>query len=312
MKFHLNFSPQKPNYSIEHKHTLFLIGSCFSNNIGDYLINHEFNTLVNPTGILFNPLSICDYLTNLIHQKDSLQNLILQRDLTFYSYQHHSSVNSTTKEKLLKKVKKINLSTLEFIKSSDFIFITFGTAYYYYHTGLQTVVANCHKQANTQFDKKRLSVEEIVSSYSELISEIRKLNSRVKIIFTVSPVKHLKDGLIENSVSKSILLLATHQLVETQPDCYYFPAYELVNDDLRDYRFYKEDLAHPNDLAIRYVWEKFSYNFFNEKTVSANEKITKLNQILTHRPIHQTMETSNLYEKKITELKAKIANDLKQ
>ena len=170
------------------------------------------------------------------------------------------------------------------------------------------MVANCHKQPQQIFEKNILAVNEIVSAYSGLIKKLQSFNQKLKIIFTVSPVKYLKDGVIENNLSKSVLTIAIHELIKQHKSCYYFPAYELVNDDLRDYRFYKEDLAHPNDLAINYVWEKFSDTCFNQKTILLNKEINKLNLALNHKE----MNTGSLEQKKLQDFISKQKEEIKK
>jgi hypothetical protein len=212
--------------------------------------------------------------------------LILKRDDIFYSYLHHSSINSSNENDLKENINSENKKAHQFLNECDQLIITFGTAFLYQHIALNKTVANCHKQAATAFEKKCISVTEIIESYSVLIQKLQKFNPKLKLIFTVSPVKYLKDGIVENNLSKSTLILAIHELLIQNNNCYYFPAFELVNDDLRDNRFYKEDLAHPNELAINYVWEKFSASCFNEKTMAINKQINKLNLAIDHREMN--------------------------
>ena len=308
MQFHLNYLPQKFDFNIEHNQGIFLIGSCFSENINHILSSYKFKTSANPNGILFNPISIADCLSNIINLNVEYDNFILNRNGIYYSYLHHSSINSTNKSELITRIKKQNADANRFLSNSNYLIITFGTAFLYNHLNLNKVVANCHKQPSNIFDKKLLSVNEICDSYTQLIKCLRTLNPELKIIFTVSPVKHLKDGLIENNISKSTLILATSKLVNENKNCYYFPAYELVTDDLRDYRFYKEDLAHPNELAINYIWEKFSSTCFNEKTIATNKLIYKINSALNHRK----MTEENIEEEKLNEFILKQKDELKK
>ncbi|MBL7933143.1 MAG: GSCFA domain-containing protein [Bacteroidia bacterium] len=285
MRFHLDHTPENPGFKLSHQDGLFLIGSCFSNNVGDYLNNYRFNISSNPNGILFNPLSISLCFRDILDLKKPDNKLILQRDEIFYSYHHHSSVSGTSPQSLQETISKKNKEQNEFLKKSALVIITFGSAYYYYHKSLATAVANCHKQPGQLFEKRILSVDEIVTDYSNVIKNLRKLNPNLKVMFTVSPVKYLRDGIIENNLSKSTLILAVHELVKNIKDCFYFPAFELVNDDLRDYRFYKEDLVHPNNLAIEYICQKFSDCFFDEQTQQINLLLEGLNKALAHRPI---------------------------
>lgn len=283
MRFHLNYTPARFPFDINHASQILLIGSCFSENIGKLLSDHKFHVFSNPNGILFNPFSICNSIAGVLDGNTTRQELILERDGLYYSYLHHSSVNAKSREELLSRIAAQNSMTLDFIKRVNYLVITLGSAFYYVHKDLGITVANCHKQPGPVFEKKRIKVPEIVERFSLLLQQLSLLNPALNVIFTVSPVKYLKDGVTENSLSKSTLVLGIHELVEKHSNCFYFPAYELVNDDLRDYRFYKEDLAHPNQLAIGYIWEKFSAACFNPATQDLNQAIHKLNMALDHR-----------------------------
>lgn len=287
MQFHLNYRPTASNFKIAHSDDVFLLGSCFSENIHQYLHNYKFKTLSNPNGILFNPASIAACLKNILHQSDLNEKYVLERDGLFYSYLHHSSVSDSNKKELLKKINSENIAAFSFLKQAQVLIITFGSAYTFDHRELDASVANCHKQKGTLFLKKLLNVHDIVTEYSHLIRKLLLLNPEMKIVFTVSPVKYLKDGVVENNLSKSVLLLAVHELVKNE-HCFYFPAYELVNDDLRDYRFYKPDMAHPNEQAVEYVWNKFADCFFTDPTKILNKEIQKLNIALAHKPTNAT------------------------
>ncbi len=283
MRLHLDFSVPKSTFSINHHHKIGLIGSCFSENIGNLLSAHKFKTLSNPNGILYNPLSIYNGIRSAINCVDFKEKYIIQRDNLFYSYLHHSRVHSPSKSELIETINNRTQQTHDFIKTCDYLIITFGTAFYYYHLNLKTTVANCHKQPSKLFEKCLSTTENCVKKYSEIIDSLKLINPTLKIIFTVSPVKYLKDGVVENNFSKATLILTVHELMKKNKNCFYFPAYELVNDDLRDYRFYKEDMAHPNEQAINYVWEKFSDCFFDSKTNQLNQHILKLNLAINHR-----------------------------
>lgn len=289
MQFHLNYRPTASNFKIAHSDDVFLLGSCFSENIHQYLHNYKFKTLSNPNGILFNPASIAACLKNILHQSDLNEKYVLERDGLFYSYLHHSSVSDSNKKELLKKINSDNLAAFSFLKQAKVLIITFGSAYTFDHRELDASVANCHKQKGILFLKKLLNVHDIVTEYSHLIRKLLLLNSELKMVFTVSPVKYLKDGVVENNLSKSVLLLAVHELVKNE-HCFYFPAYELVNDDLRDYRFYKPDMAHPNEQAVEYVWNKFADCFFTDPTKILNKEIQKLNLALAHKPTNATSD----------------------
>jgi hypothetical protein len=295
MQFHLNYTPKPSDFKIDHDSKIFLTGSCFSENIGNYFQSYKFRSFSNPNGILFNPASIANSLQTIINGEDIDQKFIIQREGLFYSLLHHSSINSSTIEGLGNKINDINKQASEFLRTSDLLIITFGSAFVYRHNVLNKTVANCHKLPGNTFEKRLLKQEQITRNYSTLIQQLQLFNPGLKILFTVSPVKYLRDGIIENNLSKSTLLLSVNELVNKFSNCSYFPAYELVNDDLRDYRFYKEDMAHPNEQAIEYVWQKFSDRYFSQQTADLLEQIHKLNLALQHK----VMNTGNSEEKKL-------------
>jgi hypothetical protein len=287
MKFHLNYNPKKVGLEINHHSKVFMIGSCFAENIGGFLSDSKFKTCVNPNGILFNPTSIANALVEALQNKEVAEKFILEREGLFYSYLHHSSFSASKKADLIAQINKSTKAAHDFLKETDVLVITLGSAFIYHHKQLDQTAANCHKQRSENFNKRLLDVDGIVEKYNTLIDDLKKVNQNLKIIFTVSPVKYLKDGVEENNLSKSTLLLSIHKLVSQHNHCFYFPAYELVNDDLRDYRFYKADLAHPNQMAIDYVWQKFSETYFSPKTVELNQQIQKLNTALNHRQMKE-------------------------
>ncbi len=309
MQFHLNHTPAKSIFEIDHSQKIFMIGSCFSENIGNLLKTHRFEVLSNPNGILFNPVSIFNCLNDLVHHNTQDENLILERYGVFLSYLHHSSIHERSKERLVDKINAQNEAAAEFIQNAGYLVITFGTACIYNYTPLNITVANCHKQPASVFEKKMVQPEQVLQLYSGLIEKLQVLNPKLRIIFTVSPVKYLKDGLMENNLSKAILTLSVHQLIQKFSNCFYFPAYELVTDDLRDYRFYKKDMAHPNEQAIEYVWQKFSECFFNSKTLELNDKIHRLNQALQHRSM---MDTDNVEAQKLAEFIARQEKEIQK
>jgi GSCFA family len=306
MKFHLNFKPAKPNFDITHQDKLVLIGSCFSENIGAILEDHQFNVLSNPTGILFNPLSIAKLLEEIIHLTKTDKSQFIKRAELYYSYLCHSSIHETSSDALAEKINTLNQSNHHALKKANVLVITFGTAYYYKLNENNQLIANCHKQPGTLFTKRLATVEEITSHYEKLVKTLIEFNPNLKLIFTVSPVKHLRDGLIENNMSKATLLLAINKLTSQQSNCFYFPAYELVNDDLRDHRFYKEDLAHPNELAIKYVWDKFSDTYFNPATKELTTKIHQLNLALKHKNTTSNTEEERKHQQYIENLQREI------
>ncbi len=261
------------------------MGSCFAENIGDHLQHYKFNAMINPNGILFNPISISNALVSYIDNSPVEKDSLVKSGDLFYSLQHHGDFHSETEAELSVQIKTSRSKAYSFLKETNWLIITFGSAFVYRHIKTNSVVANCHKLPQIEFKKELLSTTEIVNEYHSLIKALGTIDPDLKIILTVSPVKYLRDGVVENSLSKSVLIQSVHEIIKGNTNCFYFPAYELVTDDLRDYRFYKEDLAHPNDAAIKYVWDKFSEAAFDNDTKKLNEKIKEVLQASNHRPI---------------------------
>lgn len=308
MEFHLNYKPTPSTVKITHTDKILLIGSCFAENIGEKLIQNKFQTLINPNGILFNPISIATTLRSYLQPETRNQKPETNNEL-YFSFEHHGCFSSTTKEELENKINAATKNAHNQLKEAKFLIITFGSAFAYRHITSDKIVANCHKLPQQDFKKELLSVENIVTDYKLLFEELKKINPQLNIILTVSPVKYLRDGLIENNLSKSILIQSVHQLLTATANCHYFPAYELVTDDLRDYRFYKEDMAHPNEQAINYVWEKFSEVYFSDETNSLIKNIKDITQAAEHRPINENTEQhkkfKQTYFQKCNELEKK-------
>lgn len=306
MHFHLNHHPKTFDFELRHRDGIFLSGSCFAEHLAKKLQDLHFTVYRNPGGILFNPESIRFELETILSQRELGEDLILERDGLYYSFAAHSSLFAKSKAELLEQVKIGHEQALQAIKRCRLLVISFGTALVYRHKALNSVVGNCHKQAQQHFDKSLLSPEAIVQAYQPLLKNLHDLNPDLQILFTVSPVKYLRDGLEQNALSKATLLLSVHRLVSAFPFSHYFPAYELLTDDLRDYRFYKEDLAHPNAQAVDYIWEKFSACAFSEQTRSINLELSKLNAALNHRPLSVSEAGNKKLQEYIEVQKAKI------
>ena len=307
MKFHLDHNPKISPFKIKHQDELVLIGSCFSDEIGNKLKDLRFNSISNPAGTLFSPLAIHNLLSESIQPKHNLSNFTIKRGEIFCNYHFHSDIHADNEKTLNEKIALLGRSILERIKQAKVLFLTFGSSWVYKHKQLNAYVANCHKQNSNSFEKEILNVSEISKRFLELIPEIHKLNPEIRIVFTVSPVKHLRDGVEENFLSKSVLRLAIDEIIKDSKNTSYFPAYELITDDLRDYRFYKEDLAHPNELAVNYVWEKFSQTYFDEKTIELNKKIHNLNVALAHSSMFRNKEEEEKQKAFIINLEKEIA-----
>jgi len=272
---------------------IILSGSCFSQNIGAKLEQDKFKVLCNPSGIVYNPVSIANFL-----QRASNGTLYRSKDLVMHEGDcfppdHHGSFAANDTVSCLHKVNEsIDLSSL-FISKTDFLLITFGTAWVYKWKRDGRIMANCHKIPTKNFIKELLSVHQIVEQWKELIRILFEKNSEMKIIFSVSPVRHWNDGPVNNNYSKSVLLLAVRELVSTNENCYYFPAYEILLDELRDYRFYTEDMLHPSPTALKYIWERFKHAWIDKESFKRIADFEKLQAAVKHRPIEKKICNSH-------------------
>lgn len=264
-EFRTELTPSVSASPIGLKDAIFTIGSCFANEIGGHLSENKFQVWDNKLGTVYNPISIHRLLSSALENKLPLQESYLQDEGVYFNYDFHSSQSASTQQELESKIKSAIKSANEFLKKANRIIITYGTAFVFRLKSRNEIVANCHKVPSINFTKSLLTEAEIVESFQNFYSKLKSINPNCKIILTVSPVRHLKDTLELNAVSKSILRLSCHSIVN-QFDVEYFPAYEILLDDLRDYRFYKTDRLHPTDEAVEYIWEKFLNSYFDEST----------------------------------------------
>ncbi len=280
---------------IDYKTKFVTIGSCFSNSIGEKLIDNKFDCLINPFGTIFHPLSIHELVKLAYLNKTPDQHSYVFTEEVWRNYQLHSSFFSKGKTELEDKIKSSFSTVHAFLKTTDYLIITYGTAFVYERNDTNQIVANCHKQSPNQFTKRLLTVEEIAESFKTMMEALHKFNPGCKVILTVSPVRHLKDTLELNSVSKSILRIASHQLIQSAVA--YFPAYEFVLDDLRDYRFYEADMIHPSQQAIDYIWDKFSDQYFSDSTKNLTKQWKEIKAALNHRPFNPEGEAHQKFLK---------------
>ena len=299
MQFRTEIGISKGNHLIDYDSDIVLLGSCFSENIGDKLSYDKFNSLVNPYGILFHPVAIEKAITQGINQiQYTTDDLYFFNDL-WLSFNHHSKFSSTDREKILFN---INSGITDFnlrLQSATHLIVTLGTAWVYRFVENDKVVANCHKIPQKKFSKELLSIDDISESLDAMITLIKSINKNISVILTLSPVRHLKDGFIENCMSKAHLLSAIYEVTNINKNIHYFPAYEIMLDDLRDYRFYNEDMLHPNAMAINYIWDKFRNSWMSEKTIELSNKVESLQKSLAHRPFHSESEQHQAFIRKI-------------
>lgn len=292
MKFRTELDIKKLEPSITHKNKLMLVGSCFTENIGEKLRKHKFEIFENPNGILFNPVSASEVIINVIENKVYTEKDLFEWNEGFHSWQHHSRFSGTSIDDALQKINATTEAAHQFLKKADYILITLGSAWVYTLTEKAinatkgTVAANNHKAPNDWFEKRLLRVDQAILVLATMLDKLGAFNPNIKIIFTISPVRHLREGHINNNRSKAVLIQAVHDLLEKLPKLNYFPAYELVIDDLRDYRFYAEDLVHPNYYATQYVWEKFVDACMNEDTKKLMEEIAEIQTAFQHKPFN--------------------------
>jgi|TARA_B110000902_G_scaffold201560_1_gene228902 hypothetical protein len=282
----ISIAKQTPNINYDSK--LFLLGSCFAENIAEKLSYYKFQNQVNPLGVLFHPLAVLDLLQRAQDSTNFSEKDIFFSNGCWQSYSAHSRLNSISKIKILEQLNFAVHSTKEQIEGASHVVLTFGTAWVYTHIQSQRIVANCHKQPQKEFDKSILSIDHLNQTFESIISIIKSFNPDVTIVFSISPVRHLKDGFIENNQSKSSLIAALHPVINATSNTHYFPSFELVMDELRDYRFYKEDMVHPNQLAIDYIWEKFQASWILSATELIMKEVKRLQKGLGHKPFNSS------------------------
>lgn len=295
---------EKPSFQIDYGMKTMMIGSCFVENIGAKLAYFKFQTVINPCGVVYNPISVAETLKFLLDRKPLNESELIQNNGKWVSLKHHGSFSSVSKEECLTGINRRLAGDADWLEQTDLLILTWGTAWVYRHLSTDQVVSNCHRFPASDFERYRLSVDEIVRMYVDLFHRLWEVRPSLKIILTVSPVRHWKDGAHGNQLSKAILLLAVERLCEQFKDICYFPAYELVMDELRDYRFYAEDMVHLSNQGIAYIWEKFQSCFIASSTQEWMQKIERCNKILAHRPFDENSESAmELYLRTQNELK---------
>ena len=303
----ISLSKQSKN-QIGYHSNLLLLGSCFVENIGNKLSYFKFNNLLNPFGILFHPKAIEVLVSNAINKKEYSEKDIFLYNEQWHCYDAHSKMNNPSKDSLIQELNNQIQLTQKHLASASHIVITLGTAWAYKHKQTNKTVANCHKVPQKEFSKELFSIEDIHKSLENIVDLIRNINTNASIIFTVSPVRHIKDGFTENTVSKAHLISAIHQLINNQSSIknnqlFYFPSYEIMMDELRDYRFYAEDMLHPNQTAIDYIWERFAGVWVSSNALKTMEEVEVIQKGLLHKPFNPNSEA---HAKFLQQLKLKI------
>lgn len=296
MDFSTHIDIPASDISINHSTGVMLFGSCFSENIGLKLKRYKFKVEVNPFGILYNPFSVARTIRRILSAESFSEDDLLFNDELYHSLMHHGHFSATDKKTCLQNITVSFEKAVASIQQTDLFLLTFGSAYVYQYKENGEIAGNCHKLPADRFRRFRLSVEEIVEEWDEVITLLTTMNPVAKLLFTVSPVRHWKEGAHENQISKSILHLAIDALQKRfEQNVRYFPAYEIMMDELRDYRFYEDDMVHPSSLAVDYIWNLFSEAFFSAETCKVNEEWAEIRNALDHRPLHPETEAYSLF-----------------
>ena len=287
MKFRTEIQINPSPLRIKHHSPILFVGSCFAENIAEKMSQSGFEINVNPFGIVYNPESTANCLFDLFQKRMYAETDIFEFQDVYHSFAHHSRFSSKNLQEALQKINDSIVSAADFLQKAEVLIVTFGTATVYRLKSSGKIVSNCHKLPANQFQEERLTISQITTQWNEIISHIHRENPKTQIIFTVSPIRHWKDGPHANQLNKAILLLAVNELIQSHPQCHYFPSYEILLDDLRDYRFYADDLIHPNSQAIAYIWEKFGDAYFDTITKERIAVYEKEQKRLGHRKIVQ-------------------------
>lgn len=304
MQFRTQIRIPNSNSLIDYNSKIMSLGSCFAENMGDKFQHFKFQNTINPFGIIFNPVSIEKIIDKAVHA-----TLFTEEDIFFYnerwhSFDVHSDLSNSNKEDLLELLNAIIKSTNQQISESTHFIITYGTSWAYRDIESDSIVANCHKVPQKQFKKELLSVGEIKKSIANTMKLIHAVNPNCSIIFTVSPVRHIKDGFVENQWSKANLISAIHNVLNSEHcklQTEYFPSYEIMMDELRDYRFYAEDMLHPNQVAIDYIWKRFKETTISESAFTVMEEVGRIQKSLSHKPFNPNSESHLKFESKVRE-----------
>ncbi len=309
MEFRTKIPIKVSENKISHQSNLLLLGSCFAENMGDKFKYHKFSSFTNPFGIIFNPISLEKIITRCINK-----NYFNEKDIFFHNdlwhcFEIHSSLSKSNKEDFLNSINEIVGLTHEQIKKMSHCIITLGTSWVYRRFYLWEIVANCHKMPQKDFEKILLETDEISKAILTIVFSIQEINPYCELIFTVSPVRHIKDGFVENTTSKSHLITSLQGMINlSNCDAEYFPAYEIMMDELRDYRFYNEDMLHPNKVAIDYIWNRFSDTYFSKETQKINLEIEVIQKGLEHKPFNSQTESHQKFIGKLQDKIDKLAS----
>lgn len=299
IRYNLNTEIQPFSPALDFHDAVVLTGSCFSDHIASRMKESYFSVFSQPCGVVFNPVSMAEPFKRALQSFDFNEHDLLHHNGLWHSKHHHGSFSEPGKPDVLRKANHMLHELKRALHASRYLFITWGTAWVYDLADGGGIVANCHKIPQDRFNKRLLGVHDIVEAWHGVMEWIKTFNHNLEVVFTVSPVKHLRDGVVENNLSKSLLFSALHELRQTHAHMKYFPAFELVNDDLRDYRFYEKDGAHPNALAIDYVYDKFKTAVYSPETQTYATDIEQYLRMSRHRLLREDGEEYVQFMKKL-------------
>jgi len=316
MQFTTKIPISKFQNPINYNSKIMTLGSCFAVNISDKFQYYKFQITTNPFGILFHPLAIEKLIDFAVSEKQFAEKDIFFHNERWHCFDAHSDVSNSNKEDLIANLNEIVTSLQLQLQTASHIIITYGTSWVYRNIATQEIVANCHKVPQVAFSKEILSVENIKKSMQNTLDLIQKINPKVNFIFTVSPVRHLKDGFVENQLSKAHLITAIHQILQSEicnlQSAIYFPSNEIMMDELRDYRFYAEDMIHPNSVAIDYIWQRFSETAISEESHSIMKEVETIQKGLAHRPFNSNSESHQQFLSKLHDKMVKLQKQFPQ
>lgn len=287
MNFRTELKIPPSEAKIEHSNKILTIGSCFAENIAEQFKFYLFNVFENPFGVLYNPASVYNAFKIIDDKRIFTEKDLVYNQNEWHSFYHHSDFSHYETGECLNRINTRSEEVRDYLAECNWVIISIGTSYIYRHIEKNIIVSNCHKIPANNFERILLPVDETEKYLKNTIGLLKSFNPGIKVILTVSPVRHIKDGFAENQLSKSALIVAVHRIVESGKDCFYFPSYEVMMDDLRDYRFYERDLLHPNKTGVEYIWEKFSEWCFSEECKAAVKEIEPYARGMQHRPISE-------------------------
>lgn len=290
---------------------VFFCGSCFTENMGRRMENLGFKTFINPYGILYDPLSIARSLNRIENGTVYLEKDLVLHHATYHSLDHHGSFHGENAAALLEKIQAANNAAKIFIQEADIAVLTYGTSFYYSHTESAQSVGNCHKLPNSAFTKHLLPSQELHAAISQAVNSLRAMNPNIRILFTVSPVKHLRDGIEANAVSKAKLLSVIQEFLSADSTGLmdYFPAFEIMQEELRDHRFYESDLAHPTAWSLEYIWQRFVESRFNDRAKICVENLNQYAKMKAHIPMTSNADELEKWDKQKMDFLEKIKRD---